>query len=89
MLPNIGNDRELLKQLKQNWREASIDEETRAILGLAEKITLQPSSVRESDLNLLREKGLSDRLVLDVVLIAAQSNLTNRISLSLGVEPPR
>ncbi len=89
MLPNIGNDRELLKQLKQNWREASIDEETRAILGLAEKITLQPSSVRESDLNLLREKGLSDRLVLDVVLIAAQSNLTNRISLSLGVEPSR
>ena len=89
MLPNIGNDRELLKQLKQNWREASIDEETRAILGLAEKITLQPFSVRESDLNLLREKGLSDRLVLDVVLIAAQSNLTNRISLSLGVEPPR
>lgn len=89
MLPNIGNDRELLKQLKQNWREASIDEEARAILGLAEKITLQPSSVRESDLNLLREKGLSDRLVLDVVLIAAQSNLTNRISLSLGVEPPR
>ncbi len=89
MLPNIGNDRELLKQLKQNWREASIDEETRAILGLAEKITLQPSSLRESDLNLLREKGLSDRLVLDVVLIAAQSNLTNRISLSLGVEPSR
>ena len=88
MLPNIGNDRELLEQLKQNWREASIDEQTGAILGLAEKITLQPSSVRESDLNLLREKGLSDRLLLDIVLIAAQCNLTNRISLSLGVEPP-
>jgi uncharacterized peroxidase-related enzyme len=87
LLPNIGNDRQLLDQLRRNWRDARLDDRTLDILAFAEKITLEPYAVHESDLNLLRDKGFSDEIILDVVLIASQSNLTNRISLSLGVEP--
>ncbi|MDA2933417.1 hypothetical protein MYX82_03640 [Acidobacteria bacterium AH-259-D05] len=77
-----------MEQVKRNWREALIDDQTRALLAFAEKITLEPASIRESDIEFLRGSGLSDEQILDGDLIAGNSNLTNRISSSLGVEPP-
>ena len=77
-----------MEQLKGNWREAAVDDETRAILEFAEKITRDATSTRESDIQRLKAQGLTERQILDVVLIASHFNLVNRIASALGVEPP-
>lgn len=74
MLPLIGNNSDLLEQLKRNWREANVDDQARAILELAEKLTRDPASVKRSDIEGLRAKGLSDLQILDVVLITSEMN---------------
>ena len=87
MLPLIGNDRKLLEQLKQNWRDIDLDSQTRALLEFAERLTREPSSILESDIEVLRANGLSDEQILDAVLIMSEMNFSNRISSGLGVEP--
>jgi len=68
-------------------RAADLD----AILVFAEKLTLRPWDMRESDLVPLREAGLDDRAILEVVEIVAYFNLINRMAAGLGVslEPER
>ena len=52
----------------------------------AEKLTSAPSAMTESDLGELRAVGLSDKDILDLVLVTAYFNFVNRIALGLGVE---
>lgn len=65
-----------------------MEDQTRAILDFAEKITRDAASTRESDIQGLKAQGLTERQILDVVLIASHFNLVNRIATALGVEPP-
>ena len=45
-----------------------------------------PVSIGEDDVNKLRDAGLSDREILDVVQTAAYFAYVNRFALGLGVE---
>jgi uncharacterized peroxidase-related enzyme len=57
----------------------------RAILAFAEKLTLQPAQVRKQDHQPLRDAGLDDRAILDVVEVTAYFNFVNRLADGLGV----
>ena len=57
-----------------------------AIARHANKLTVAPAAVTESDTDELRVVGLSDADILDVTLIVAYFNFVNRIALGLGVE---
>lgn len=84
-LRSVSRDDALLEALTGDWRSAELPPRLRAILAYAEKLTLQPHSVREADLQSLRAAGLDDRPILEVVEITAYFNFVNRLADGLGV----
>jgi uncharacterized peroxidase-related enzyme len=53
----------------------------------AEKLTLRPAEVTESDLEPLRAVGLDDHEIVELVQVVGMFNLTNRVSTALGFVP--
>lgn len=82
----LTKNAELVKQMKKDYTKADIDEKTKAILDYAVKLTIKPNSVKNDDVNLLREKGCTDREILDVCQITSYFNYVNRMAEGLGVE---
>jgi uncharacterized peroxidase-related enzyme len=62
-----------------------LDLRTARLCQYAEKLTRDPASVRESDVDRLKEAGFDDRAILDAAQIAAYFNFVNRLVLGLGV----
>jgi uncharacterized peroxidase-related enzyme len=86
-LADALGDRVLADYLATNWRHAGLDDRRTAICEYAEKVTARPHELTEADLHRLRDVGLSDDEVWDVVEIAAMYNFTNRMALALGQQP--
>lgn len=74
-----------MRSLAGEWRSADLDERLRAILAFAEKLTLQPQAVRREDHRPLRDAGLDDRAILEVVEVTAYFAFVNRLADGLGV----
>jgi uncharacterized protein YciW len=73
--------------LATDWRRAAdLDEADRAMLEYAEKLTLAPPEVTETDVQRLRDVGFSDEQILDVVIVTAYRAFINRVRSGLGVE---
>jgi uncharacterized peroxidase-related enzyme len=81
------DDRVLADYIATNWRHAGLDVRRAAICEIAEKLTARPHEMAEADLLRLREVGLSDHEIWDVVEVAAMYNFTNRMALALGQQP--
>jgi uncharacterized peroxidase-related enzyme len=78
-----------VEQIKGDWRKADLDDKTKAMLVLSEKITENAAQIEAKDIESLREKGFSDNEILDVVLIACFFNYMDRLADTLGVELDR
>ena len=52
------------------------------------KLTLQPASMEESDVQGLRKLGLSDEQILSTVGVTCLFNFMNRLADGLGVDVP-
>ncbi len=76
----------LVKQLAEDYRKATLDPKTAAILEYAERITRDAASLTQANITRLRERGLSDEEILHAATIASYFNYINRISDALGVE---
>lgn len=59
---------------------------TRRVLMLAAKLTRTPATMQEADIDVLRQAGLSDAAIHDVVSVVAYFNFVNRMAVGLGVE---
>jgi uncharacterized protein YciW len=57
-----------------------------AMLEFAEKLTLTPSNMRETDVQKLRDAGWTDRDILDIVHVCAYFNFRVRVVDGLGLE---
>lgn len=77
----------LVEQLTQDYRKATLDPKTLAILEYAERITRDAASLTQANITRLRERGLSDEEILHAAAVASYFNYINRISDALGVEP--
>lgn len=64
-----------------------LSEREHAIVEFATKVTKNPRSVSPADLNALRDAGLTEEDILEVVETSSWFNHTNRIFISLGVVP--
>lgn len=82
----LTKDNELVEQLKVDYTIAKLDEKTMAMLHYAQKLTEQPKSITEADVSILKDKGYSDRAILDVVQITAYFNFVNRLADGLGIQ---
>ena len=76
----------MAQKVKGDWRTPGLDARTRALLEFAEKLTLQPSRMSPTDLDLLRAQGLSDTAIHDAVQVVSYFNYINRVADALGVD---
>ena len=72
--------------IARDWRDAPLDPVDRALCGYAEKLTLRPTDMAESDIQTLRRVGLNDVAIHDATQIIAYFNYINRVADALGVE---
>lgn len=70
-----------------NWRHANLGPRESAMCAYAEKLTRTPEAMTQDDLTPLRESGLSDPQILELVQVVGMFNMTNRISSALGFAP--
>lgn len=70
----------------QNFRGAELSEADRAMLEFAEALTLHPGSMREANLEALRQVGFTDCAIHDIVQVTALFAYYNRIADGLGIE---
>ncbi len=60
----------------------------RMIVAYASELTIAPQRISEAHVAALRNVGLDDRAIHDLVQVAAYFAYVNRIALGLGVELP-
>jgi uncharacterized peroxidase-related enzyme len=78
---------EALRGLVDDYRTADLEPADLAVMELADKVACDATSVTEADVNRLRELGLADGEILDVVLAAAARCFFSKTLDALGVEP--
>ena len=81
-------DADIASHVMHDYRNADLDAQTMAMLDYATRLTKDPSSIVEDDVNKLREHGLSDEQILSVVLITCNFNFMTRLAGGLGVDIP-
>jgi uncharacterized peroxidase-related enzyme len=72
-----------------DYRRAGLTEKQEAMLDFAVKLTLDPVTVNEEDVEDLRAVGFSDEDVWDIAEVTAMFNYTNRLSSATGMMPNR
>ena len=75
----------IFKALKTQKPEKKFEGKHLALLIYAEKLTLNISKMRETDIQLLREAGCDDGEILEVNQVCAYFNYSNRLLNGLGV----
>jgi uncharacterized peroxidase-related enzyme len=71
--------------LRHDWRTAKLDDRDRAMLTYVEKLTKDPVSIWQDDIDALRAIGFDDTGILQITLIASFFNYINRVADALGV----
>ena len=78
---------EALRAIVADHRNAGLDEVDVAVMDLAEKVADDATSVTQADIDRLRELGLTDPEILDVVLAAAARCFFSKVLDAVGAEP--
>ena len=85
-LSRYGISEDVVRQLGDDFRQASLDDQTLTLLGYAEKVTQHAYKVTDEDIEELRQWGWTDRQILEATVVAAQFNFINRMVDALGAE---
>ena len=78
---------EQIAVIVKDFRNAGLPPEEVAVMSFAQKITSQANQVNEKDYDELREYGLSDEEILDIVLASAARNFFSKTLDGLGASP--
>jgi uncharacterized peroxidase-related enzyme len=73
--------------IMRDYRRAGLEPEEVAVMSFAEKITLHAHSVTAQDIQDLRQHGLTDAEILDVVLAASARSFFSKVLNAVGAEP--
>lgn len=79
-------DAEWVEQIKTDYTQANLSDVDRALCDHAVKLTREPASVSQADIDRLRALGLSDRAINDATQVISFFNYINRIAEGLGVD---
>ncbi|MFP3871998.1 MAG: peroxidase-related enzyme [Candidatus Natronoplasma sp.] len=85
-LDHYWRDEERVKALAEDHNSLELSEKHDRMLNFAEKLTLDPDSMKEEDADVLRDVDFNDQDILNIALITGYFNFVNRIALGLGVE---
>jgi uncharacterized peroxidase-related enzyme len=78
-------DEELVAALQDDYREAPISAQDRAMLDYVAQVTRDATRIGPEDHARLRAAGFDDRGILQITLIASWFNYINRVADALGV----
>lgn len=76
-------------RITMDHHRAGLSEKQVAMLDYAVRITNDPASCSEGDLDELRDIGFTDEDIWDIIEIAAMFNFTNRLASGAGIMPNR
>lgn len=85
----LSGDPELGEMLVMNHRLARLPPRTRAMLDFAWKLTRAPEAIGETDRAALREAGLGEEEIFDLVETIGFFNMSNRVASGLDIMPNR
>ncbi len=83
----MTGDEALTRQIIEDFRKAEVDRRTMRMLEFSETLTVRPDAMSEGDIAPLREEGMTDEEILDLVQLICYFNYTNRLATALGVDP--
>lgn len=87
-LHHYWKNRDSITQLRQDFEKLDLGTVDKQLCRLARKLTRQPGCIEENeDIEPLKSGGLTDRAILDAVLVISYFNFANRMVMGLGVEP--
>lgn len=75
-----------VETMKQDYRQAEMDEADRAMLDYVAQLTLAPSAIVAEDIARLRQVGFADKAILEINQITGFFAWCNRTVDGLGVE---
>lgn len=79
--------RDEVERLVTDYRDAGLSPEEVAIMALAEKVALNAYKVTREDVQSVRDHGLTDAEIFDVVLAAAIRSFFSKTLDAMGAEP--
>jgi uncharacterized peroxidase-related enzyme len=85
-LRDVCGDEQAMRSIAEQPDGAGLDGQDRAVYAFATKVARDASSVVQADVDALREVGLSDADVADVVFAAAARSFFTRVLDGLGAE---
>lgn len=83
----LSGSSDLASWVSFTYQQAEVDERATAMLRFADKLTRDSGAMDRSDVDALRDVGLDDESILDLVQLIAYFNYTNRVATALGVDP--
>jgi len=86
LLPEHRQD---VAEALQQGQVAALSPRESAITAFATKVTHTPGRISQEDIQSLRDAGLDDRAILDLVQVVAYFCYANRIATGLGIELER
>ncbi len=78
---------EQVAAIVQDYRHAGLEPEEVAVMAFAEKVTLEAHNVTLQDVEALRQWGLTDAEILDIVLAASARNFFSKVLDAVGAPP--
>lgn len=72
--------------VSRDWHEADLPVQDEALCLFAEKLTSEPASMQEADLQGLRDVGLEDVAIHDAIQVVSYFNYINRVADAVRVE---
>ena len=81
----MTGDQAFTAQIEADYRSAELTAADRQMLDYAAKLTRKPWATTEDDLRRLRDRGFTDRAILDIAQVAAYYAYVNRIADGLGL----
>jgi uncharacterized peroxidase-related enzyme len=73
--------------VEHNYRSAELTPKQRAMLDFAVKLTEEPGKIENSDRDILRQLGFTDRDIWDIAAVAAFFNMSNRLASATDMRP--
>ena len=84
-LRRLLRDDELAGRIEEDYETSSLSPKRLAMLRYARKLTLEPASMTERDIAVLRDLGFTDTDILHIVEVVAYYAYANRIADGLGI----
>lgn len=75
------------EHMVMNYRVARLDARQRAMLDFAVKLTIEPWAIEDSDREVLRRAGFSERDIWDIAAVVGFFNMSNRVASATDMRP--